>query len=203
MLGLVASPFCHRRAAVLPPRSSKCCLAAVVLCRQAVALPLISSSPLPLVTSVVSSVTSELDAAATKLQKVYKSYHTRRNLANCVVVVEELWLVFHENMPFFVGVQFHSLIWRNKNLLCQGGQGQEQEQLRNNAVRILEQQLQNHISQYSETLWSFHGPRHWSISGSISSAKLITFKQMMMLMMMSFIKVIDQFFTWLQCNLGL
>ncbi|XLR35324.1 hypothetical protein S83_063224, partial [Arachis hypogaea] len=34
----------------------------------------------------------ELDAAATKLQKVYKSYHTRRNLANCVVVVEELWL---------------------------------------------------------------------------------------------------------------
>ncbi|XP_025629896.1 uncharacterized protein [Arachis hypogaea] len=27
-------------------------------------------------------------------------------------------------------VQFHSLMWRNKNLLCQGGQGQEQEQLR-------------------------------------------------------------------------
>ncbi|KAL3498647.1 hypothetical protein ACH5RR_041379 [Cinchona calisaya] len=32
-----------------------------------------------------------LDAAATKLQKVYKSYRTRRNLADCAVVVEELW----------------------------------------------------------------------------------------------------------------
>ena len=36
---------------------------------------------------------SELEAAATKLQKVYKSYRTRRNLADCAVLVEELWLV--------------------------------------------------------------------------------------------------------------
>lgn len=36
---------------------------------------------------------SKLDAAALKLQKVYKSYRTRRNLADCAVVVEELWFV--------------------------------------------------------------------------------------------------------------
>ncbi|KAJ7002962.1 IQ domain-containing protein IQM1-like [Populus alba x Populus x berolinensis] len=32
-----------------------------------------------------------LDAAATKLQKAYKIYRTRRNLAGCAVVVDELW----------------------------------------------------------------------------------------------------------------
>lgn len=39
-------------------------------------------SPLPV---------SELNAAATTVQKIYKSYRTRRNLADCAVVVEELW----------------------------------------------------------------------------------------------------------------
>ncbi|GAB2259896.1 hypothetical protein Droror1_Dr00010751 [Drosera rotundifolia] len=33
----------------------------------------------------------ELDAAAIKPQKFYKSYRTRRNLADCTVVIEELW----------------------------------------------------------------------------------------------------------------
>lgn len=44
--------------------------------------PFVFFSPRPL---------AELDAAATTLQKVYKSYRTRRNLADCAVVVEELW----------------------------------------------------------------------------------------------------------------
>lgn len=37
--------------------------------------------------------TRRTDAAATRIQKVYKSYRTRRNFADCAIVVEELWFV--------------------------------------------------------------------------------------------------------------
>lgn len=43
--------------------------------------------------------------AAIKLQKVYKSFRTRRKLADCAVLVEQSWYVFHCNVlgfPIFI-----------------------------------------------------------------------------------------------------
>eukprot|EP01018_Ginkgo_biloba_P021144 Gb_01821 [translate_table: standard] len=50
-----------------------------------------SSNERVLDASLVGSGSFKEEAAALKLQKVYKSYRTRRNLADCAVVVEELW----------------------------------------------------------------------------------------------------------------
>lgn len=58
---------------------------------------------------------SELEAAAIKVQKFYKSYRTRRNLADCAVVVEELWSSVLSSSPilrFIVVTYSHICLFR-------------------------------------------------------------------------------------------
>lgn len=48
---------------------------------------------------MVSPASSDpLELAAIKVQKVYKSYRIRRNLADCAVVCEELWFAKHPTL---------------------------------------------------------------------------------------------------------
>ncbi|XP_057849411.1 IQ domain-containing protein IQM5 [Cryptomeria japonica] len=51
----------------------------------------ISSKKMSLESSPLGSDSYKEEAAALKLQKVYKSYRTRRSLADCAVYIEELW----------------------------------------------------------------------------------------------------------------
>ncbi|CAL9022633.1 unnamed protein product [Prunus brigantina] len=56
---------------------------------------------------------SELDAAATMIQKFYRSYSTRRGLADCAVVADELWFKRKAALPWLARART-----RARSLFC-------------------------------------------------------------------------------------
>lgn len=73
---------------------------------------------LPLDSPVIGMVSPEHQAAALRVQKVYKSFRTRRQLADCAVLVEQRWFVlchvFNLALPYLIQCVFRH--WGNSNL---------------------------------------------------------------------------------------
>jgi hypothetical protein len=72
---------------------------------------ILSKQALPL---VVDKDRQQEDEAATKVQKVFKGHRTRRSLADCAIVVEELWWSVEALRLGVPGPQVHLLLHRRQ-----------------------------------------------------------------------------------------